>query len=58
MRKWRSRNGKGGLRKIWGRREFAMIRRMKRMEVRTSAKIETGNVAERIQDGYNDIDLG
>lgn len=25
------------------------------MEVRTSAKIETGNVAERIQDGYNDI---
>lgn len=48
MRKWRSRNGKGELRKIWGRREFTTIGGMKRTDVRTSARIETGNVAERI----------
>lgn len=48
-----NRNGKGGLRKNLGRRGFAMVRGTNRTDVRTSAGMETGNLAERIWDGVH-----
>lgn len=42
-----NRNGNGGPRKNWGRRGFAMVRRTNRKNVRTSTRMETGNLAER-----------